>query len=141
MSAPPANDQISRLEPRYSLKQAVAQFFSNGPLTVASLRTEIRKGHLRVERVAGKVLVTEAAVAEMLEKCEQCLARAKPLDSTLDGAKVEERSGPSSTARLKLAQAAANSITAELQKPSPNTARKNMSLPVPFRRENCGSPR
>ena len=101
----------------------------------------IRNGHLRVARVAGKILVTEAAIAKMLEASEQCPTPEKPLDSTSDTGKDERQSGPSSTERLKSAQAAANSIAAELRKPSPNTSRKNMSPPVPFRRENCGSPR
>src|SRR5215468_10017807 len=61
--------KLVRLEPRFSLKQAIEKFFPNGPLRVASLRTEIRKGRLRPTRVAGKDLVTEADIAEMLERC------------------------------------------------------------------------
>jgi len=57
------------VEPVYSLKQAVERFFPNSPLTVASLRHEIRKGRLQATMPAGKLLVTERALVEMLERC------------------------------------------------------------------------
>jgi len=66
---PPEAGKVVTLEPRYSLKQAAKEFFPNGAVTAASLRTEIRKGRLRVEMVAGKIRVTKAYIVEMLEKC------------------------------------------------------------------------
>jgi hypothetical protein len=135
------SDDMVRLQPRYSLKQAVERFFPNGPLTVGSLRTEIKRGRLQVSRVAGKFLVTEAAIAEMLEACEECQIPEKPPVSTSDAVTADRRPGSSSTERLKLAQAAAHSIATELKKRSPSILRKSTSPPVPFRRENSGSPK
>ena len=57
------------VEPHYTLKEAIERFFPGGQLTVRSLRTEIRKGHLRAAVVAGKFLVSETAIHEMLEAC------------------------------------------------------------------------
>ena len=124
--------KLVRLEPRYSLKQAIEKFFPNGPLTAASLRTEIRKGRLRPTRVAGKDLVTEADIAEMLERCAWPTP-ARVLVSTSDAAKAASQRGPSLTSRLKSAQAAANAIAQELRKPSPNISPKNTRPPVPLR--------
>ena len=57
------------VEPHYTLKQAAEKFFPNGPLTAASLRNEIKKGRLHAVMPAGKLLVTETAIAEMLVLC------------------------------------------------------------------------
>ncbi|HZO56741.1 MAG TPA: hypothetical protein VFB63_28785, partial [Bryobacteraceae bacterium] len=57
------------LEPHYTLAEAVALFFPRGPLTVSSLRSEIRKGRLRATKPAGKLLVTETDLSEMLQAC------------------------------------------------------------------------
>lgn len=98
------------VEPHYSLAEAVARFFPHGPLTVSSLRTEIRKGRLRVARVAGKYLVSESAIREMLETCR---VNEKPRDSTSErAAPTEAPSGLSSTDRLRSAQAALQTIFA-----------------------------
>ena len=48
-----------------TLAEAAAVFWPDGPLTVRSLRTEIAKGSLTAERIAGKVFVTPAALKEM----------------------------------------------------------------------------
>ena len=57
------------VEPHYTLRQAVEKFFPTGPLTAASLRNEIKKGRLHAVMPAGKLLVTETAIAEMLVLC------------------------------------------------------------------------
>ncbi len=57
------------VEPHYTLKQAAEKFFPTGPLTAASLRNEIKKGRLQATMPAGKLLVTETAIAEMLARC------------------------------------------------------------------------
>ena len=57
------------VEPHYTLRQAAEKFFPNGPLTAASLRNEIKKGRLHATMPAGKLLVTETAIAEMLALC------------------------------------------------------------------------
>jgi hypothetical protein len=59
------------LERRYTLKQAFAKFFPDGPITVSSLRTEIQKGRLEYERIAGRICVTQADVAKTLERCRE----------------------------------------------------------------------
>jgi hypothetical protein len=51
--------------PLYSLAEAAARFFP-GSLTKRSLRTEIAKGRLQAVKIAGKHLVTEAAVAALI---------------------------------------------------------------------------
>ena len=61
----------------FTLQEAVERFFPAGHVTVRSLRTEIKKGRLCITEVAGKFLVTERAIAEMLEKC-RCLVEQKP---------------------------------------------------------------
>lgn len=59
------------IERRYTLKQAIAEFFPDSPITVSSLRTEIRKGRLEFERIAGRICVTHADIARMLERCRE----------------------------------------------------------------------
>ena len=62
---------MAELERIYSLKEAVERFLPGGAWTVSSLRTEIRKGRLVAERIAGKLGVTESAVARMRELCRE----------------------------------------------------------------------
>jgi hypothetical protein len=50
-----------------TLDEAVAVFFPDGPLTVSSLRTEIRKGNLRAAKVAGRFFVTPAALRSLFD--------------------------------------------------------------------------
>jgi hypothetical protein len=47
------------------LAEAVEVFWPEGPLTIASLRTEIRKGRLTSARVAGRLFVTPADLKRM----------------------------------------------------------------------------
>ena len=54
----------------YPLARAV-ELFLGPPWTVSSLRTEIRKGRLVAERIAGKLAVTEAAIQEMRVRCQE----------------------------------------------------------------------
>lgn len=42
------------------LAEAIELLWPDGPLTIASLRTEIRKGRLPASRVAGRLFVTQA---------------------------------------------------------------------------------
>lgn len=96
------------MEKVYSLRQAVKVFFPDGPLTVSSLRNEIRKGRLIATKPAGKLLVTESAIVEMLELCRvnACL----PTCSSSAESRLSEVSGASETERTAQAQAAANAI-------------------------------
>jgi hypothetical protein len=103
----------SSVEPVYTLKQAVEKFFPNGTLTVASLRNEIKKGRLRATMPAGKLLVTERAIAGMLKRC-----RVNPShhDSTSsDPSGIANRFGKSETERIEEAQASIRA-TGELLK-------------------------
>jgi hypothetical protein len=53
-------------EPRY----AASRFFPGGRITERSLQTEIRKGRLRAELIAGKHFVTESAIQSMCVACQ-----------------------------------------------------------------------
>jgi hypothetical protein len=55
-----------KVERHYTLQEAIEHFFPGGYITGASLRTEIRKGRLRATEVAGKLLVSESAIARCL---------------------------------------------------------------------------
>ena len=79
-----------------TLVEAVAVFWPDGPLTVRSLRTEISRGSLTAERIAGKDLVTPTALKEMRQRCR---ARRTRHDSTFANEKDAIRSGSSSTQR------------------------------------------
>jgi len=59
------------IDPRQPVRlaDAVKLFFPFGGVTVATLRTEIRKGRLAVERIGNKDFVTGEAIARMRELC------------------------------------------------------------------------
>ena len=50
-----------------TLVEAAAVFFPEGPLTVASLRTTIRRGELAYVMRAGKMLTTPGAMRDMMK--------------------------------------------------------------------------
>jgi len=100
------------VEPHYTLKEAVERFFPGGRISVRSLRTEIRKGRLRVTEVAGKFLVSESAIAEMLESCKLCPGAS---------ATTAQQSGTSATERIASARAAAQLMFDARKKPLHNT--------------------
>jgi predicted RNA-binding Zn ribbon-like protein len=100
------------IERRYTLKQAIDQFFPDGPLTVASLRTEIRKGRLVAERIAGKLTVTEASLALMLEQC-----REEPARST-HAVSVTSPSDRTDEENMRLAYAAAKAVVQRIKQGS-----------------------
>jgi hypothetical protein len=56
------------LEPLYTLKQAAEKFMPAG-FSAKALRTEIGKGNLIAHTIAGKICVTESALAEMVGRC------------------------------------------------------------------------
>lgn len=113
------------LEPVYPLKEAVDRFLPGGHWTVSSLRTEIRKGRLQVERIAGKIGVTESAIREMRQLC-----RDKPKDPASTSGPPDttgKQPGLSSTEERKQAQDAAKATLKALRTGSRNTSRKNTS--------------
>src|SRR5262245_59253611 len=124
----------SPVEPHYTLQEAVERFFPGGHITVRSLRTEMRKGRLCVTEVAGKFLVSETAIAEMLERCRTCRVQGNDRASiSRSGERLDTMYGSSETARLESARAAARTTLAELKKPSRGTSRRNTNRLVRFR--------
>lgn len=112
-----------------TLAEAVAVFYPQGPLTVSSLRTEIRKGRLLAVQVAGRLYVTPARLKGLFEP------RADPwhVDQKAPGCILGKAastgglttSGSSVTDRRKSAQAALQAALRTLNKPSPNTSLRN----------------
>jgi hypothetical protein len=124
------------VEPHFTLQEAIELFFPGGHVTVRSLRTEIRKGRLSVTEVAGKFLVSERAIAEMLEKC-RCPVEHKPHVSTCVSADLHAAtSGKSETERLGSARVAASTILNGRTKLSPVTLRRSTGRLVRLRRTN-----
>jgi hypothetical protein len=98
----------SLIEPVYTLKQAARRFFPDGPLTASSLRSEIRKGRLQATMPAGKLLVTESALVEMLEACRVNVSH--PTCTSTCASRTNPTSGGSETERIARAQAALKPI-------------------------------
>jgi hypothetical protein len=98
------------VEPHYTLRQAAEKFFPNGPLTATSLRNEIKKGRLHAVMPAGKLLVTETAIAEMLVLCR---VQNRPGFTKNKKSDRVQTPGTSETERNELALAAANKILRE----------------------------
>jgi hypothetical protein len=95
------------VEPHYTLRQAAEKFFPNGPLTAASLRNEIKKGRLHATMPAGKLLVTEAAIAEMLALCRvqnhhDCILKSRGDRGPMPGTSETERNASALAAAKKI---------------------------------------
>ena len=86
------------MEPLYTLKEAVEKYFPGGTITVAALRTEIRKGRLIPERIAGKFCVTESAIRRMRKLCRE---KPRPQGSTC-ATEPERRNNPQDVVREML---------------------------------------
>ena len=116
------SDRTPLVAQHYGLTQAARKFFPDGSITRRSLLTEIHKGRLHAKLVAGKYLVTESDIRNMLEACT-CkgvdAADAKcPQGYTFATAQEESQPTSLSTERVKLAQASARANLAALKKPS-----------------------
>ena len=114
------------------LAEYIAVFYPRGPLKVASLRTEIRKGQLIYARFAGKLFVTPANVRQAFQRSSACPVPAKAPASTSEkaestGAPVgrSPMSGASSMERARLAQASLLTALDKLSPPSPRTSPKS----------------
>jgi hypothetical protein len=116
------DERPTRVEPHYTLKEAVQKFFPNGPLTPASLRNEIKKGRLQATMPAGKMLVTETAIAEMLTACR---VGNHHVSTSKSEARLASPYGSSETERDASAQAAASAILNTRSKPSRLTSVTN----------------
>lgn len=108
-----------------TLAEAVAVFSDDYPMTVSTLRTEIRKSRLTPARVAGTLYVTPAQIKALF----RCPAMPKAPGSTSAGGgstPAPARRSPTPTSsvmeRDRLAQAAALTALAKLSGSSPNTS-------------------
>ena len=125
MSRPP-RDPLIRVKDRptpdfwdadevMTLVEAAAVFFPDGLLTIASLRSEIRKGNLAYSVVAGKFLTTPRAMREMLAPV------CRPQTQSSAAAEAKNMS----TEAGKAAQAAGLKRLDELLKLSQSTSARN----------------
>jgi hypothetical protein len=108
------------------LEIAVELAFPAGGMTVAGLRTEIRRGTLPVEIIAGKQFVTLAGIDRMRETCR---ARAKeqgyglnPQSGTGRAKSSGRKPTSSATGTLSAARAALAATLNEQTQCSPNTS-------------------
>lgn len=118
-----------------TLKEIIAVFYPDGPLTVASLRSAISAGRLTPSVVAGKHFITPAQLRALftpLKVSRPCPAAQKdrasisaPAGSTPARASPSPTSTTSGTDRLRSAQAAAQSALGRLSKPLQNTSPRN----------------
>jgi hypothetical protein len=107
------------------LETAAKLAFPNGGMTVAGLRTQIKRGHLTVETIAGKHFVTLRAIEEMRTRC-----RVKAEDRISISKKPTRGTKPSGSSEIGLTDAerirARDAALARANKievlPSPNTA-------------------
>jgi hypothetical protein len=118
-----------------TLKEAVAVFSRDLPITMPMLRTEIRKGGLPAVRVAGKFYVTPQQLRDLFKPC--------PVDqkdrgsisaggaSTAAAAARFQTSGSSEMERLKLAQATTLAACELLSNSSRSTSRRSLSHRAP----------
>lgn len=104
----------------YRLREAVELFCPT--LSPSALKSEARKGNLDLMFVAGKYLVTEKAIREMLKRCQE---KAKGRISNCGESRGESLSGTSDTAeRSSAALDAALLIARELKGSSRPTSPK-----------------
>jgi hypothetical protein len=111
------------VEPHYTLRQAAEKFFPNGPLTAASLRNEIKKGRLQATMPAGKLMITERALVEMLERCRVHPDRHDCISNVPSAA--AKPYGASERERIERARASIRATGQVLKKPSLGTSTKN----------------
>lgn len=92
---------------------------------LSELRTERRKGRLKVMRIAGKLRSTDSAIREMRRLC---LEELKAPDCTSgEPGPTRSQPGSSSTGDVKRAQDALQATVRALKKRSPTTSPTNTS--------------
>jgi hypothetical protein len=129
-----------------TLDEAAKLLSPSGRISARSLRTEARKGRLRLVRIAGKDFVTEESVNAMVTAATLTMrppchdADCQP-DSTC--AEVETTAPPSgsfSTERKRLALAQARMTVQQLKRPSKRISPKTTDpRVVPIDRPNSSS--
>jgi hypothetical protein len=112
----PPRDEI-RPDTPLRLDVAAALVFPDGSMTASGLRRERARGHLIVERIAGKEYTTLAYIERMRELCR---VEAKAPDSGLESDAGDPRSGSSSITAANSAQVRARMISKRLKMRSPN---------------------
>ena len=113
------------LEKHYTLEQAVRLFFPDGPITVSTLRNAIRKQRLQATMPEGKLLVTEAWLAEWLDRCR--VAENLPACGSSQVGANDPGLGSSLMERNDAALAAARLILSEPSCSSPATSKRSTS--------------
>ena len=98
------------------LHVAAALAFPDGSMTASGLRRERARGHLIVERIAGKEYTTLAYIKRMRELCR---VEAKAPDFGLESEAGDPRSGSSSITATNSAQVRARMISKRLKTRSP----------------------
>jgi hypothetical protein len=106
------------LEKHYTLQQAVREFFPDGPITVSTLRSAIKKQKLQATMPEGKLLVTETWLVEWLTRCR--VAVHLPDCGSSPPTAAEAAPGSSKTERTARALDAAQATLSKLSAPSPN---------------------
>ena len=98
--------------------------FPGGGMTASGLRREAARGHLTIERIAGKDFTTLGAIAEMRERC-----RVQPhrRDSGSENAAMGQTSGSFSIPDGRSAQAHLQMIAERLKGRSNDTSDANTS--------------
>lgn len=116
---------------KLTLREAVALFYPDGPITVPTLRTAISRGELTPFAFAGKHWVTPAQMRALFRPRE-CHDAAKARGSisapggfTPGPASPSPTSITSETDRLRSAQDAVQMRLAQLRKPSPTTSSRS----------------
>ena len=71
----PNRDEITPDTP-LRLSVAAALFFPDGSMTASGLRRESIRGRLVVEKIAGKLFTTQAAINKMRDLCRESPRRA-----------------------------------------------------------------
>jgi hypothetical protein len=102
------------------LSKAARLAFPDGSVTASALRKEAKRGHLVIERIAGKDYTTMQHIEEMRKQC-RVESRRSAFTSASEGARHEKESGSSSTATFKQARDAAMMSAQKLKKRSPTT--------------------
>lgn len=99
------------------LAKAAQLAFPDGSITEKSLRREAARGHLDIERIAGKDFTTLAAIERMRTLCR---VLPSPRASTSERAAAETPSSSSATAQARSALAMAQTARQMLKRRSPH---------------------
>src|SRR6516164_6815405 len=98
--------------------------FPGGGMTASGLRREAARGHLTIERIAGKLFTTLGAIAIMRERCRVQLHQP---DCGSENAAMGQTSGSSSMPDGRSAQAHLRTIAERLKRRSNDTSDANTS--------------